>query len=124
MVEVKDSASLLFNGMQGSTMPVVVAHGEGRADVSNDSLNYLNKHNQVTMNYINNNLQITDIYPFNPNGSPQGATGFCNEDGRFTIMMPHPERLFRSVQYSWRPKEWAENGPWMRMFRNARSSLS
>jgi len=110
--------------MQGSTMPVVVAHGEGMADVSDDSLNYLNKHNQVTMNYINNNLQITDIYPFNPNGSPQGATGFCNEDGRFTIMMPHPERLFRSVQYSWRPKEWAENGPWMRMFRNARSSLS
>ena len=123
MVEVKNSASLLFNGMHGSAMPVVVAHGEGRADVSNDSLDYLNKHNQITMNYINNSQQATDIYPFNPNGSPQGATGFCNEDGRFTIMMPHPERLFRSVQYSWRPKEWAENGPWMRMFRNARSSL-
>ncbi len=123
MVEVKDSVSLLFNDMQGSTLPVVVAHGEGRAEVSNDSLDYMNKRNQITLNYINNNLQITDIYPFNPNGSPQGATGFCNEDGRFTIMMPHPERLFRSVQYSWHPSEWKEDGAWLKMFRNARKLL-
>ncbi len=123
MVEVKDSASLLFNDMHGSTLPVVVAHGEGRAEVSNDSLDYMNKRNQVALNYINNNLQLTDIYPFNPNGSPQGATGFCNEDGRFTIMMPHPERLFRSVQNSWHPDEWKEDGAWLKIFRNARKIL-
>jgi len=124
MVEILPSESLLFNEMQGSTLPVVVAHGEGRAVITNESLKHLQNNNQISMNYINNNLQVTDKYPFNPNGSSQGSTGFCNQDGRITIMMPHPERLFRSVQYSWRPKEWAEDGPWMRLFRNARKVLS
>ena len=123
MVEIKDSASLLLKGMYGSTLPVVVAHGEGRADVTEDSIDYMRKHNQVSINYINNIYQVTEIYPFNPNGSPQGATGFCNEDGRFTIMMPHPERLFRSIQYSWHPSEWKEDGAWLKMFRNARKIL-
>ncbi|MCY4421413.1 MAG: phosphoribosylformylglycinamidine synthase subunit PurQ, partial [Gammaproteobacteria bacterium] len=75
------------------------------------------------MRFIDNNLQVTDKYPYNPNGSPQGVTGFCNLDGRVTIMMPHPERLFRSVQYSWRPRGWGEDGPWMKMFRSARKAL-
>lgn len=120
MVEIKASASILLSEMQGSTLPVAVAHGEGKAELSEASLQYLVKNNQIALKYINNNLQNTEIYPFNPNGSPQGSTGFCNQDGRITIMMPHPERLFRAVQYSWRPKEWVDNGPWMRMFRNAR----
>ena len=123
MVEIRVSKSLLFNGMQGSTLPVVVAHGEGKAEASEDSFTYLQKYNQISMNYINYNYQATECYPFNPNGSAQGATGFCNEDGRVTIMMPHPERLFRSVQYSWHPTEWKEDGAWMRMFRNARKLL-
>lgn len=124
MVEIKSSASILLNNMQGSTLPVAVAHGEGRADVSSDSLIHMNNHNLVAISYINNNLQHTEIYPYNPNGSPDGATGFCNEDGRITIMMPHPERLFRGVQYSWRPKDWGEHGPWMKLFSNARKYLA
>jgi len=123
MVEIKDSASLLLTDMYGSTLPVVVAHGEGKVDVTKVSLAYMNKHNQVTMNYINNINQVTELYPYNPNGSPQGTTGFCNEDGRITIMMPHPERLFRSIQYSWHPSDWKENGAWLKMFRNARKII-
>ena len=124
MVEIQPSASILLDGMQGSSLPVAVAHGEGRAVLSEIKLKELVKNDQITLKYINNNLQDTEIYPFNPNGSPQGATGFCNQDGRFTIMMPHPERLFRSIQYSWHPREWAEDGPWLRMFRNARKYLN
>ena len=124
MVKIVESSSILFEGMHGSTLPIVVAHGEGKADLSNESLEHLLQHKLISMQYINNNLQVVDIYPFNPNGSPRGATAFCNQDGRFTIMMPHPERLFRSVQFSWRPKEWSEDGPWMRIFRNARVALN
>ena len=123
MVEIKPSKSLLFEDMHGSTLPIVVAHGEGKADLSKESLIHLQKHHQISVNYINNNLQPTDIYPYNPNGSVEGATGFCNRDGRITIMMPHPERLFRTIQHSWHPSEWKETGPWMRMFKNARKSL-
>jgi phosphoribosylformylglycinamidine synthase len=124
MVKVNESASVLLGGMQGSTLPVVVAHGEGRAEMTTSSLEALQNHSQVSINYINNNLQVTDKYPYNPNGSLQGATGFCNEDGRITIMMPHPERLFRTVQQSWHPKDWKEEGAWMKMFRNAREILA
>ncbi len=124
MVKILESTSILFEGMYGSTLPIVVAHGEGKADLSNESLEYLLQHKLISMQFVNNNLQVDDIYPFNPNGSPLGATAFCNQDGRFTIMMPHPERLFRSVQFSWRPNEWSEDGPWMRMFRNARVALN
>jgi len=120
MTEVLDSYSIFLREMQGSKLPVVVAHGEGRADVSENSLKQLNQQNLLALQYINNDLQIADKYPFNPNGSPQGATGFCNADGRITIMMPHPERLFRSIQYSWHPQNWPEFGPWMRMFQAAR----
>ena len=123
MVKVLESPSILFDGMQGSTLPIVVAHGEGKADLSETSTETLMQQKLISMQFVNNNLQVTEKYPFNPNGSRQGATAFCNEDGRFTIMMPHPERLFRSVQHSWRPKEWQEDGPCMRMFRNARVAL-
>ena len=124
MVEVIPSPSILFAGMHGSALPIVVAHGEGQASLSKQSLEYLQQNSLVSIKYIDNKLQVTDKYPFNPNGSSQGATAFCNPDGRFTIMMPHPERLFRSVQYSWQPKGWQEDGPWMRMFRNARVALN
>lgn len=124
MVKILESPSILFEGMHGSTLPIVVAHGEGKADLSNESLEHLLQNKLIAMQFINNNLQVDDIYPFNPNGSPLGATAFCNQDGRFTIMMPHPERLFRSVQYSWQPNEWSEDGPWMRIFRNARVALN
>ncbi len=123
MIEVMPSSSLLLQDMQGSCLPVVVAHAEGRAEISTDTLDTLLSQKMVSMRYIDNQLQATDNYPYNPNGSPQGVTGFCNRDGRVTIMMPHPERLFRSVQYSWRPRGWGEDGPWMRMFRSALKAL-
>jgi phosphoribosylformylglycinamidine synthase len=72
------------------------------------------------MRYVDHDGRATETYPLNPNGSPEGLTGFCSEDGRSTIMMPHPERVFRAVQHSWHPDEWQEDAPWMRLFRNAR----
>ncbi len=123
MAEVLPSPSLFLQGMQGSCLPVAVAHAEGRAEFPTDTLDSLIQHELVSMRFVDNALQPTEKYPYNPNGSPGGATAFCNEDGRITIMMPHPERLFRSVQYSWRPKGWGEDGPWMQMFHNARKAL-
>ena len=123
MVEILPSASIFLQGMHGSCLPVVVAHGEGKAELSKEALDSLSQHRMISMRFVNNNLQVTEKYPYNPNGSTQGVTAFCNQDGRFTIMMPHPERLFRSVQYSWHPKGWLEDGPWMKIFRNARMAL-
>ncbi len=117
MVEVPDSPSLFLNGMAGSRLPVVVAHGEGRAEFSDDGQR---QRAVVAMRYVDHHGRSTEHYPFNPNGSPSGITGLTTPDGRFTIMMPHPERLFRSVQHSWHPRNWGEDGPWLRMFRNAR----
>jgi phosphoribosylformylglycinamidine synthase len=119
MVEVQQSPSILFDGMAGSRMPIVVAHGEGYADFgSKDRLQAAQ--DIVTLRYIDNYGQATETYPLNPNGSPQGITGLTTVDGRFSIMMPHPERVFRAVQNSWYPREWQENGAWLRMFQNAR----
>ncbi len=117
LVEVMDSASILLQGMAGSQIPVVIAHGEGRAEYHSDE-----QYQQVktSLRYIDHQLQHTEQYPFNPNGSAGGLTGFTSEDGRATIMMPHPERGFRSVQHSWHPDDWNEDAPWMRLFRNAR----
>lgn len=123
MVEVIDSPSIFLMGMQGSQLPIVVAHGEGRVEQSKLADNIITP---ITMRYINNSAEVTENYPQNPNGSFQGQTGFTTADGRFTIMMPHPERAFLKKQYSWLPDSWlldsrnAENGPWMRMFYNAR----
>jgi phosphoribosylformylglycinamidine synthase len=121
MVEVMPSPSMFFAGMAGSRMPIAVAHGEGFAEFSGAAaVESALQQQLVTVRYVANDGNPTEIYPFNPNGSPRGITGLTTPDGRFTIMMPHPERVFRAVQHSWRPDGWEEDGPWMRMFRNAR----
>ena len=116
-VEVLDSPSIFMSGMVGSKLPLVVAHGEGRVSFESDEQS---QEALATMQYLGADGMAAETYPHNPNGSPDALTGFTTADGRFTIMMPHPERLFRATQYSWYPDEWAEDGPWLRMFRNAR----
>ncbi len=123
-VEIVDSPSIMLAGMAGSRLPIAVAHGEGRARFENDQIfEKVMADKLVSVRYIDNYDEATEQYPHNPNGSPQGVTGLTTTDGRFTIMMPHPERVFRTVQYSWHPDEWKEDGPWLRMFRNARKWL-
>ncbi|MBL4775322.1 MAG: phosphoribosylformylglycinamidine synthase [Mariprofundus sp.] len=120
-VEVLDSPSIFLSGMAGSKLPLVVAHGEGRVAFDSDAQR---SQALATVRYLGADGQAATSYPHNPNGSPDGLTGFTTADGRFSIMMPHPERLFRSSQYSWQPDEWGEDGPWLRMFRNARRWLA
>lgn len=121
MVEVLPSPSIFLNGMAGSRLPIAVAHGEGFTEfLDANAVKMVLDSQLATMRFINGASSPTEVYPFNPNGSPQGLTGFTTTDGRFSIMMPHPERVFRAVQHSWHPDEWQEDGPWMRMFRNAR----
>jgi phosphoribosylformylglycinamidine synthase len=117
MVEVLESPSILLAGMAGSRMPIVVSHGEGQAVFKND---HASQQALVALRFIANDGNVATTYPANPNGSPLGVTGLTTPDGRFTIMMPHPERCRRSVQMSWAPKTLGEDSPWMRMFRNAR----
>jgi phosphoribosylformylglycinamidine synthase len=119
MVEVQETPSILFEGMAGSRMPIVVAHGEGFADFGG-SKKLKAAQPLVTLRYVDHKGKATETYPLNPNGSPQGITGLTTPDGRFSIMMPHPERVFRAVQNSWHPSDWQENGAWLRMFQNAR----
>ena len=121
LVRVDESGSALTPGMAGSVMPIVVSHGEGRAEFRDDA------HQQacidaelVWLRYVDNHGRVATRYPANPNGSPEGVAGLTSADGRVTIVMPHPERVFRSVQHSWFPEGWGEDGPWMRLFRNAR----
>jgi phosphoribosylformylglycinamidine synthase len=122
MLEVLPSGSLFLDGMAGSRMPIAVAHGEGYAEFADaaalDAARAL-----VAVRYVDNRGRPTETYPFNPNGSPEGITGLTTPDGRYTILMPHPERVFRTVSYSWHPQEWGEDGPWMRIFRNARKRV-
>ncbi len=121
MVEVQDSPSIFLQGMAGSRMPIAIAHGEGRAEFEDDAqLRMLNESGTVSLRFVDNRGDATTVYPANPNGSPLGITGLTTPDGRVTIMMPHPERVFRGVQNSWAPDDWSEDGAWMRMFRNAR----
>ncbi|MFL2840926.1 MAG: phosphoribosylformylglycinamidine synthase, partial [Pseudohongiellaceae bacterium] len=124
LVKIQNSPSVLMQGMAGSVFPIAVAHGEGRAEFATKQAEkaVLNSA-YLTMQYVDNNGKVTENYPSNPNGSPGGIAGLCNEDGRFTIMMPHPERVFRAVTNSWRPDSWQEYSPTMRMFRNARHWL-
>lgn len=117
MAEVLDSPSLFFAGMAGSKLPIVVSHGEGRVLFRDPAHR---DQAQLALRYVDNLGVATERYPANPNGSPEGATGYTTADGRFTILMPHPERIFRSAQLSWRPTEMTGASPWMRMFRNAR----
>lgn len=122
LVEVMDSPSLFLKGMAGSQLPIAVAHGEGRAEYKgNTSVEQIKDTGIAALRYIDHYGDPTEQYPFNPNGTPEGLTGLTTKGGRFTIMMPHPERVFRTVQNSWHPEEWDEDGPWMRMFRNARA---
>lgn len=119
LVKVEQSDSVLLQDMAGSHLPIAVAHGEGRAEFKNAE-HLENVQSLVAVRYIENSGEQADRYPANPNGSPQGITGLTSADGRVTIMMPHPERVIRTVQNSWHPDEWGEDGPWMRLFRNAR----
>ncbi|WNC10727.1 phosphoribosylformylglycinamidine synthase [Pseudomonas coleopterorum] len=121
MVQVQESNSIFLQGMAGSRMPIAIAHGEGHAEfASADALLQADVSGCVALRFVDNHGKVTEQYPANPNGSPRGITGLTSRDGRVTIMMPHPERVFRAVQNSWKPEEWDEDGAWMRMFRNAR----
>ena len=121
MVRVEKSPSILLAGMEGSKLPIAVAHGEGRAEFRDTAhLRSMQSSSQIALRYIDNYGQVTTRYPANPNGSPSGITGLTTPDGRVTIMMPHPERVTRAVTNSWRPAEWTQDGAWLRLFRNAR----
>lgn len=117
MVEVLDSPSIFFAGMAGTQAPIAIAHGEGFADFSlTGDIDAAHK----AMRFVNNRGEPTEVYPFNPNGSPGGLTSVTTDDGRFTVLMPHAERVFRGVVHSWAPESYGDASPWMRMFRNAR----
>lgn len=122
-VRVERTKSVLLKGMQDSILPIAVAHGEGYAQMSEQSLNELARHGQIALRYVDSQGNPTEHYPLNPNGSPEGITGLCSTDGRVTLMMPHPERTLRAVNHSWKPDEWTNDGAWMRLFRNARAFL-
>ncbi|QSX42659.1 phosphoribosylformylglycinamidine synthase [Shewanella cyperi] len=124
LVEVQQSPSLFFSGMEGSRMPIAVSHGEGFAEFANaEALARAEATGTIALRYVNGHGQVATQYPQNPNGSPNGLTGITTLDGRVTIMMPHPERVFRTVANSWHPDNWGEDSPWMRMFRNARVKI-
>ncbi|MFA9460539.1 phosphoribosylformylglycinamidine synthase [Thiohalorhabdus methylotrophus] len=123
MAEVPESPSLLFRGMAGSRIPIAVAHGEGRPQFAPGGLETARESGTVALRYVDNRGRTATTYPANPNGAPDGIAGMTTPDGRFTVLMPHPERLFRTVQYSWHPEDWPEDGPWLRLFCNARSWL-
>ena len=118
-VTISQSNSILLKGMEGWQIPVAVAHGEGRASFQDGAINNLRLHNQIAVQFTNSKGSPTSIYPTNPNGSPEGITGLTSKDGRATIMMPHPERVFRAQQLSWKPSTWKEYSPWMQIFLNA-----
>lgn len=122
LVEVLESPSLFLAGMAGSQIPIATSHGEGRVEFSDDTARYTSSYT-IALRYIDNYGDVADRYPANPNGSTDGICGLSNEDGRVTIMMPHPERVAMTRQNSWHPDDWGEEGPWMRMFRNARSAF-
>lgn len=125
LVKIEATESVFLKGMEGSQFPLAVAHGEGRAQFSTeDGLSALSGAGSVAIRYVDNIGEVSETYPANPNGSPQGIAGICNSDGRVTIMMPHPERVFRASQNSWHPESWEEDAPSMRMFRNAREWLA
>ena len=122
MVHVPKSASRILNEMQGSSLPVVVSHGEGRADFALHGGN-ISDDLGIALQYVDGQNQVTQTYPLNPNGSPQGIAGVTNADGRVTIMMPHPERVYRAAQMSWKPEDWTELSGWYRLFAGARKAL-
>jgi phosphoribosylformylglycinamidine synthase len=124
-LRLEPSPSLFFKGMEGSVIPVAVAHGEGFAEFRDaNAAERCSKSGLVAARYVDNHHRVTEQYPLNPGGSPFGMTGFTTTTGRVTIMMPHPERVFRTVAMSWHPADWGEDSPWMQMFDNARAWVS
>jgi phosphoribosylformylglycinamidine synthase len=123
LVRIEDGPSLFFRGMAGSRLPIANAHGEGRAELDADRLAALERQGLVAARFVDGRGDVAERYPANPNGSPNGIAAVTTPDGRITAIMPHPERVFRTVQLSWHPAHWGEDSPWMRMFRNARSWL-
>jgi phosphoribosylformylglycinamidine synthase len=121
LVRIEKTQSIFLMGMRGALLPIVVSHGEGRATISRLAMDDLESKEQIAMRFSDHFGEPTKRYPYNPNGSPGGLTAVTSEDGRVLAMMPHPERVFRAVQYSWRPDDWKEDAPWMRLFRNARA---
>ncbi len=119
-VRIEDNDSVMLHGMAGSILPIAVAHGEGRAEFRDEDARRAAR-SQVVMRYVENNGEVASRYPANPNGSPDGIAGLTSRDGRVTIMMPHPERVARALTNSWHPDDWGEDGPWLRLFRNARA---
>ncbi|MBT6059395.1 MAG: phosphoribosylformylglycinamidine synthase, partial [Gammaproteobacteria bacterium] len=125
LVRIEETNSVFLEGMAGSCFPIAVAHGEGRADFGSAELQQsLVDSNGIAMRFADNYGNTAAKYPANPNGSPDGIAGISSADGRVTIMMPHPERVFRASQNSWHPNDWQEDAPSMRMFRNARKWLA
>jgi phosphoribosylformylglycinamidine synthase len=124
MVRVEESPSILLADMAGSCLPIAVAHGEGRAEYSDDVARAeCESSGTIALRFVDNDAAVAGLYPTNPNGSPEGITGLSSRDGRVTIMMPHPERVYRTIQHSWAPQSWGEDGGWLRLFRNARKWL-
>ena len=125
MVKIEQSPSILLKGMEGSRVPVVVSHGEGRVEFLDPSKRTEAEENAlIPLRYVDPYGQITEQFPYNPNGSPGGITSLTTQDGRATIMMPHPERVFRASQFSWCPEEWGDQSPWAKLFSNAREWLA
>jgi phosphoribosylformylglycinamidine synthase len=125
LVRVEKSRSVLLSGMEGSILPIAVAHGEGRAEFADDTARAdFEGSGRVAVRFVDSHGDVASRYPENPNGSPSGIAAVTSEDGRATLIMPHPERVFRAVQYSWHPRAWAEDAPWMRLFRNARAFVA
>jgi len=121
-VKIEKSPSVLFAGMAGSVLPIAVAHGEGFTEFKDAAaLQRCATSGLVAARFVDNHHQPTERYPLNPNGSPLGLTALTTTSGRVTIMMPHPERVFRSACMSWTPKTWTEDSPWMQLFYNARN---
>ena len=121
LVEITKSSSLFLRGMEGSILPIATSHGEGRTQYHQmNDRKALDQQNQISLRYVDNYGRPSELYPSNPNGSAGGLAGFCSEDGRATIIMPHPERVIRKQQHSWCPPDWEEDGPWLEIFYNAR----
>jgi phosphoribosylformylglycinamidine synthase len=123
LLRIEPGPSILLRGMAGSRIPVAIAHGEGRAELDDAQLAAVERAGLVAARFVDGRGEVAASYPANPNGSPGGIAALTNADGRITIMMPHPERVFRTAQLSWHPPGWGEDSPWMRMFYNARAWL-
>jgi phosphoribosylformylglycinamidine synthase len=121
LLRIEPGPSILLRGMAGSRIPVAVAHGEGRAELDASQLAAVERAGLVAARFVDGRGEVAASYPANPNGSPGGIAALTSADGRITIMMPHPERVFRTAQLSWHPPGWGEDSPWMRMFHNARA---